>query len=107
MVLPEERARHNIDNMLCASGWVVQDRRAFNRNAATGVAVREFPLAAGEADYLLFVNGKAIGAIEAKPEGTPLSGIEPQAAKYATGLPNGVQTWCLPLPFLYESTGVE
>ena len=43
----------------------------------------------GRADYLLFVDQKAVGAIEAKPSSTPLAGVEPQSAKYSTGLPDG------------------
>jgi type I restriction enzyme R subunit len=107
MPLPEERARQNIDQMLQAAGWVVQDREALNLKAARGVAVREFPLKTGEADYLLFVDRKAIGAIEAKPEGTTLSGISHQSEKYSSGLLDVPPAWRKPLPFLYESTGVE
>ena len=67
---PEERARERIDRALDAAGWVVQDRDAMSLGAAIGVAVREFPLTTGEADYLLFVDRQAIGAIEAKPRGS-------------------------------------
>ncbi len=102
---PEERARINIDRLLAAAGWEVQDRRRVNLGAAMGVAVREFPLATGEADYLLFVQRKAIGGVEAKPEGATLSGVEMQSGKYAIGLPAQVPAWRRPLPFLYESTG--
>ena len=107
MDLPEERARANIDRLLTAAGWEVQDRSRANLGAAVGVAVREFPLATGEADYLLFVHRKAIGAVEAKPEGATLSGVEAQSGKYSVGLPAQVPAWHRPLPFLYESTGVE
>ncbi len=107
MVLPEERARQNIDALLRAAGWIVQDRPGLNLGAATGVAVREFPLMTGEADYLLFVERKVVGAIEAKPEGTPLSGVEVQSGKYSTGLPDHFPALRRPLPFLYESSGVE
>ena len=69
--------------------------------------MREFPLTTGEADYLLFVHRKAIGAVEAKPEGATLSGVEAQSGKYSVGLPEQVPAWHRPLPFLYESTGVE
>jgi len=72
-----------------------------------GVAVREFPLSTGEADYLLFVDRKAAGIVEAKPEGVTLSGVVDQAAKYSVGLPSNIPHVTLPLPFLYESTGVE
>ena len=107
MATPEQRARQTIDALLTACGWQVQDRSALDLGAARGVAVREFPLRTGFADYLLFVDRKAIGAVEAKPEGMPLSGIEPQSEKYGAGLPDIPPAWRKPLPFLYESTGVE
>jgi type I restriction enzyme R subunit len=106
---PEERARVKIDAALEAAGWVVQDRDAMNLSAGRGVAVREFKLAQGHgyADYLLFVDGKAVGVLEAKPEGHTLSGVEPQAAKYAAGLPSYLKPPVKPLPFLYLSTGAD
>jgi type I restriction enzyme, R subunit len=107
MSSPEERARQNIDRLLAASGWVVQSRNQLNLGASLGVAVREFSLSTGFADYLLFVDRRAIGAVEAKPEGMPLSGVEAQSAKYAIGLGSYPLAWHSPLPFLYESTGVE
>jgi len=104
---PEERARLNIDRQLAAAGWTVQSRAEMNLYAGRGVAVREFPLETGEADYLLFVDRKAVGVVEAKPEGVTLSGVAEQAAKYSVGLPGNIPHVTLPLPFLYESTGVE
>ncbi|MEJ7582686.1 MAG: DEAD/DEAH box helicase family protein, partial [Acidimicrobiales bacterium] len=105
----EARARVEIDRQLVACGWVVQDRRDMNLYAGQGVAVREFIMATGHgrADYLLFVDGKAVGAVEAKPSGTPLAGVEPQSAKYAAGPPKDLTAVLAPLPFLYESTGDE
>lgn len=107
MPTPEELARINIDRQLTNAGWVIQDRAQMNLYAGRGVAVREFPLQTGEADYLLFVDRKAVGVVEAKPEGTTLSGVADQAAKYSVGLPPNIPHVTLPLPFLYESTGVE
>ncbi len=106
---PEQEAREQIDQMLTASGWQVQTRKQMDRAAAPGVAVCEFPLTTGEVDYLLFAQGRPIGVVEAKPAGTPLSGVEPQAIKYCEGLPDIVRplAWHDPLPFRYESTGVE
>ena len=75
MPTPEELARINIDKQLEASGWIIQSRNAMNLYAARGVAVCEFPLETGEADYLLFVDRKAVGVVEAKPEGVTLSGV--------------------------------
>lgn len=105
----EARARKEIDRQLVACGWLVQDRSEMNLYAGQGVAVREFIMAPGHgrADYLLFVDGKAVGAIEAKSSGTPLAGVEPQSAKYAAGLPKELAALVSPLPFLYESTGDE
>jgi type I restriction enzyme R subunit len=107
MATPEARARQNIDAQLTACGWVVQDRAGMNLYAGQGVAVREFPLETGYADYLLFVDRKAAGVLEAKAEGVPLSTVSEQAGEYAVGLPANIPHLELPLPFLYESTGVE
>lgn len=56
---PEAFARKEIDRQLEAAGWIIQDRRAVNLHAGSGVAVREFPLASGPVDYLLYVDGAA------------------------------------------------
>ena len=106
MTTPEQPARKNIDDLLTAAGWQVQSRDEMNLGAARGVAVREFPLRTGYADYLLFADRRAIGAVEAKKEGTPLVGVEAQSAKYGEGLPDIPPAWRKPLAFLYESTGV-
>ena len=105
----EARARVEIDRQLEACGWLVQDRGAMNLYAAQGVAVREFIMASGHgrADYLLFIDQRAVGAIEAKPSGTPLAGVERQSAKYSAGLPSELTAPVRPLPFLYEATGNE
>ena len=102
---PEEKARQEIDRQLAACGWLVQDHKAMNIMAGAGVAVREFPLKTGYADYLLYVDGKVIGPIEAKPEGHTLTGVEIQSSKYTLGLPDGIPYYRKPLPFAYESTG--
>jgi type I restriction enzyme M protein len=74
---PEQQARGNIDRLLEAAGWHVCDAAAANIHAARGVAIREFPLPGyGFADYLLYVDGKAAGVIEAKKEGVTLTGVE-------------------------------
>ena len=79
---PELRARRRTDTALTASRWVVQDRADTNLSAGLGIAIREFRMAAehGFADYLLLVEGQAVGALEAKPEGYPLSGVEPRGS---------------------------
>ena len=87
----------------------MQDADSINLYVSRGVAVREFPLKSGhgQADYLLYVNQKAVGVVEAKPEGSTLTGVEIQSEKYSTGLPDNLPAYRRPLSFLYESTGVE
>ena len=104
---PEQWAREKIDSLLSAAGWTVQDYAAFNRNAAEGVAVREFHLPSGPCDYLLFVGGKAAGVIEAKKAGTTLSGVADQSDRYMGALPDYLAKWNDTLTFDYESTGEE
>ena len=106
---PEQEARETIDKMLDQSGWDVQDVDNVNIHASKGVSIREFPLNPGHgyADYLLYVDGKAAGVIEAKKVGNTLTGVEIQSDKYKTGLPDNLPAWYRPLPFCYQSTGVE
>lgn len=102
---PEAEARKNIDRLLEQSGWAVQFYKQMNISAGLGVAVREFPLNTGFADYMLYAEAKAIGVVEAKPEGHALTGVEIQSAKYTSGLPAGLPHYHMPPPFAYESTG--
>lgn len=108
MATPEAKARLKIDDLLIQAGWDIQDRADFNRHAKLGVAVREFLMSDNtEADYLLFVDGKAIGVIEAKKPDLSLSGVESQSQGYACNLPEGVRVHQMPLPYVYESNGSE
>lgn len=105
---PEEKARLKIDEELTKAGWVIQDRKDFNRNASLGVAVREFLMQDNtEADYLLFIDGKACGVIEAKKAGISLSGVENQSKSYSCNLPEKTRSWQMPLPFIYETNSQE
>src|SRR4030043_296209 len=104
---PEEKARQKIDRLLESAGWKVQDYKDLNLWASLGVVVRDFPLQSGFADYLVFVGRKAVGVVEAKPEGTTLSGVSEQTEKYLRGLPDTIPHVGEVLPFAYESTGVE
>lgn len=103
---PEQKARREIDEKLIAAGWLVQDRAEIDLIAGRGIAVREFKMKPGfgVADYLLYLDRKAIGAVEAKATGT-LTGVEAQSAKYAAGLPDNLPAHRRPLPFLFESNG--
>jgi type I restriction enzyme R subunit len=103
---PEDRARANIDRLLTAAGWLIQNRDSINIEAGRGVAIREFPLAPGHgfADYLLYIDGYAAGVIETKKEGVPLVAVEIQTAITA-----GISTTpdCLPpLPISSTKSGM-
>ena len=104
---PEQQARQQIDANLIACGWAIQDYAQFNPAAARGIALREVPLKSGKCDYLLLVDRKPVGVIEAKKEGTLLSGVAEQSAHYAVSLPAFFKVERNELPFLYESTGVD
>ncbi|MGH8539235.1 MAG: type I restriction-modification enzyme R subunit C-terminal domain-containing protein [Stenotrophobium sp.] len=103
---PEAHARQIIDQRLQQAGWLVQDMKALNFGAGSGVAVREYPTDTGPADYLLFVNRQPVGVIEAKRDeaGEALTVHETQTERYA----NATLKWRkdnTPLPFLFEATG--
>jgi type I restriction enzyme R subunit len=102
---PEQIARDFIDKQLVACGWVVQSKSKINLNANLGVAVREYSTEVGHADYVLFVDGKPVGVIEAKreEEGHKLSVHEDQAEDYATAKLKYLNNE--KLPFVYLSTG--
>lgn len=104
---PEDKAREVIDALLEAAGWDVQDPDRINMGAAPGVAVRYTQMTNGEADYVLFIDRKAVGVVEAKPAGHTLSGVAEQSGKYLVGLLKEIPHAQIPLPFAYESTGVE
>jgi len=85
----------------------VQSREHMNRNAGLGVAVREFPTASGPVDYALFVGGTLCGVVEAKPEGTTLSGFADQAARYLGSVPGHLVRREGQLRFEYVASGTE
>lgn len=102
-----------IDRQLSDAGWSVQDKKSLNLIAHQGVACREVVMKSGHGrvDYLLYVDRKVVGVIEAKPEGTTLSGVEWQSAVYANGLPAEAELKSITvdgrLPFVFEASGSE
>jgi len=104
---PEQNARDNIDRMLNAAGWTVQELGKLNPSAGLGVAVKEYPTDTGPADYILFVERKPLGVVEAKreEEGHRLTVHEAQTEIYSRSKLKWVAN-NQPLPFVYESTGV-
>ncbi len=103
---PEQIARDKIDAMLKQSGWAIQDKKKINWNESDGIAVREYYTEIGPADYILFVDKKPVGILEAKreDEGVRIVGMhEDQAEKYAYSKLKHLDND--PLPYVYESTG--
>jgi len=102
---PEQLARDNIDKQLIACGWVIQNKTQINLNAGAGIAVREYQTDIGPADYILFIDKKPIGIIEAKraEEGVHLTMHEDQSEGYAAAKLKYLNNE--KLPFVYESTG--
>jgi type I restriction enzyme R subunit len=105
---PEQIARDAIDEQLRAAGWAVQSKSGINFNEREGQAVREYTTDTGPADYVLFLDGQPVGVIEAKKEtlGHTITAVEDQTAEYAAAKLKWVQSTGIPLPFLYEATGV-
>lgn len=106
---PEEKARIKIDQWFADAGWEVINRDDYEPTC-TAVAIREGLLKDNlEADYFLFINGKAVGVLEAKREETDAfsSIVCEQAALYARSVPNIYQTYQKPLPFIFTSNGKE
>lgn len=103
---PEQIARDNIDKQLIACGWIIQDLRRVNLHAGDGVAVKEYLTDVGPTDYVLFVDGKPCGIIEAKreEEGHKLNTHEDQGEGYAKAKLKHLKNE--PLPFVYISTGI-
>ena len=104
---PEQAAREVIDHLLMLAGWTVQGIDELNLSVSRGVAVREMRSMGGPADYILFVDGKALGVVEAKKAGTTLSHVAEQSARYSSARKWIPQRWADPLPFTYETTGIE
>lgn len=103
---PEQIARDNIDRQLIACGWIIQDKNRINLNSNIGIAVKEYLTDSGPADYVLFVEGKPCGIIEAKreEEGHRLTFHEDQTEQYAESKLKHLNND--PLPYTYQSTGL-
>lgn len=104
---PEDRARQKIDAQLAEAGWVVQSRARMNLGAGLGIAVREFSTETGPVDYALFVDRTLCGVVEAKPQGTTLSGFSEQAARYMGGVPAHLVRREGQVRFEYVASGTE
>ena len=104
---PEEKARVLIDQLFADAGWQVVSREEYSADISAA-AIEEGILQGGkEADYLLFINGMAVGVLEAKKETTDVSSdkVTSQAENYTRLLLPFYKTWSKPLPLVYTSNG--
>ena len=104
---PEEKARVKIDQMFYDAGWLVVDRD-FYSPTITAAAIREALLMRNnETDYFLFINGKAVGVLEAKRAEVNVASdiVSEQAIRYSRYVPEWYQAYMRPLPFIYQSNG--
>ncbi len=106
---PEQIAREKIDRMFADAGWAVVDRHHYSPEISA-VAVEEGLMQGNcEADYLLFINGKAVGVLEAKRQEVDVTDsiVAEQAEHYTRSVPNWCQTWQNPLPLAYVCNGKD
>lgn len=104
---PEEKARVKIDRMFEDAGWNVVDREHYAPDIHAA-AIKEGLLKGNlEADYFLFLNGQAIGVLEAKREEADVASASvcAQAEKYARNVPDCYRVFASPLPIIYQSNG--
>lgn len=104
---PEQLARDQIDKQLIECGWIIQGKSKINLAASLGIAVREYQTDIGPADYVLFVDKKPVGIIEAKraEEGGHFSVHEEQARGYASSKLKHINND--KLPFVYLANGIN
>ena len=98
-----------IDQMFKDAGWKVVDRD-FYTPTLTAAAIREGLLKGNrEADYFLFINGMAVGVLEAKRKEVDVTSdiVCDQAEMYARGVPDCYKAYSRPLPIIYQSNGEE
>ncbi len=109
--MKSDQVHQHVELLLKAANWFIQDHAKCALEKSLGVAVRDFPLARGygKIDYLLFLEGKAVGLIELKStlqtKETALQGLAVDSQKYSRGLPFTLRLFTRPLPFLYQSSG--
>lgn len=101
--------RQRIDPLLKQLGWdIVPFENGLNPASLQHHAVTEHPTTSGPSDYVLFVNGKPLGALEAKRLDVGSEGVLVQAQRYSRDIPEGAGNWNgYRIPFLYSSNGMQ
>ncbi len=103
---PEEIAREKIDRALKRAGWAVVSREDYSPNLHAAAIKESLLKGQREADYMLFLEGKAIAILEAKRDDIDLeAAAAEQAEAYAHELLDWETYWEKPLPFVYLANG--
>ena len=92
--LDEDETRAIIDRQLQNAGWRADSRnlrysKGTRPTKGQNMAIAEWPMAHGIADYALFMGTTCIGVIEAKRQCKNVSAAIHQAERYAKGVRNG------------------
>ncbi len=106
---PEQKVRNKVDQWFETAGWKVIPRNQYD-TSVSAVAVCEGLMEGHlEADYLLFLNGKAVGVLETKREEIDITSdsVTEQTIRYAQNVPDCYQTLQNPLPLLYKTNGKQ
>lgn len=98
--------KERIDKNL-SKDWIIIDyNNGLNTSILTNHAVTEYPTATGPADYVFFVNGKLVAALEAKKVSTNPQEVLGQAKRYSRSVENIIGNWGgYKIPLLYSSNG--
>jgi len=100
--------KERIDKALARHWSIVKHSSTLDEATLTNHAVIEYHTANGPADYVFFVNGQPIAALEAKKVSTAAQEVLGQAKRYSRGLVDGIGNWGgYKIPFLYSSNGEE
>jgi type I restriction enzyme, R subunit len=114
--LSEEETRIIIDEKLRLAGWEADSNnlkysKGTRPHKGKNIAISEYPLEKGRADYALFIGNDLYGLIEAKKMGKSVLSDIGQSARYAVNIPNreGENTlgrWGdYRVPFLFSTNG--
>lgn len=83
-LLPEQRARIKIDEQLAEAGWHLCDRNHFTGEHNAVALTKGLLQGCKEVDYLLFLDGRIVGVLEAKRTGIDLEKAASEQAENYT-----------------------
>ncbi|TCO73845.1 DEAD/DEAH box helicase family protein [Marinisporobacter balticus] len=101
-----ETRKKRIDKKLSKDWCIVKYSSGLDCSGLSNHAVTEYPTATGSADYVFFVNGKLVAALEAKKVSTNPQEVLGQAKRYSRSVKNTIGNWSgYKIPLLYSSNG--